>query len=861
MAPRPRVARRDVGQRGVMTPERHKRLMTLFDEACELSNEDARAFVARLGDDDADVKGALEKMLEVDHRSQVFFDDKHGAGGLLARDLLQSALGRSGVAAQPHEVPKRIAEYDVLERLGAGGMGTVYRARQHSPDRVVALKTVHPWLISPATLERFRFEAQALATLRHPYIPPVYAVGQHEGAVWLAMELVSGPTLLEHARGNRLSREARVELLAKVCEAVHHAHLRGFVHRDLKPDNLRVVDDGTPRVLDFGIAAGLGETSAEVAGTPAYMAPEQLEPGAVVDVRADVFALGVIAFELLAGRLPVSGAGARPDAQTKNERGAAFHPALGMATLEAAKHTEAPRLSALDASLKGDLEHIVAKALAVDPAERYASAFELAEDLRRHLAHEPVHARAGGRWYRFTRFVRRHRVVVAALAAAFVALLVGGAAALLQYRNATRSFERADAEAQRAKATLEFVISVLKQGDPEKAGRDVTVHQAVDRAAKRLDDQQLARAQPLVASAVRANLAETYLGLGDWLSADAQVREALAVYEQGHLADDELLAQTLLLAAQVHHEAGKGDEALAAGLRAIETERRLHAGGPHTHVGFALHVHAVSLREAGHMKEAEAFHREGIAIERELAAKTGKDEDLADALNQLAVTLAYEGRYSEAEPLYREALKLDLAAFGPKHPEIATDYHHLAWLENERDNPKAAKALLAKALEIRVATLGADHTRVGIQRNLEAYVELALGDVAAADTAEDECLRISATAYGVEHPRYTRAEQARIPIRVAQGRTAEAVELGRRLVEAHAKKYGPTHWVTGGTQSELGAALVADGQRAEGIRVLREAVDSIVKGLGDTTKIARDAKKRLAAAQRSELPGGAGAEQ
>ncbi|MEW5742994.1 MAG: serine/threonine-protein kinase [Myxococcota bacterium] len=833
-----------------MTPERHQRLMQLFDEACELSPEGARAFVDRLPAGDDDVRQQLSQMLEVDRRSQVFFDETRGAKALLARDLLESAIARSPAPADPGPVPQRIGEYEILERLGSGGMGTVYRARQAHPDRVVALKTVHPWLVSPATLERFRFEAQALASLRHPFIPPVYAVGQHEGVVWLSMELVSGPTLSQWAREKQPPPSVRIELLAKVCDAVHHAHLRGFVHRDLKPDNLRVLEDGTPRVLDFGIAAGLGDTRVEVAGTPAYMAPEQLIPGSTVDVRTDVYGLGVIAFELLTGRLPTSPAGS-PCAPTRNERGqarAAPQPGFGLATLEAAKRQAAPSVAAADPKLRGDLEHIVAKALAVDPTQRYASAADLASDLRRHLACEPVTAHPGGAWYRLRRFVQRRRWGVATAALIFTTLLVGTVVSLVQYQKAEAAFERADAEARRARAALDFVISVLKQGDPEKAGRDVTVRQAVERAARLLDDGALEREQPLVASAVRSNLAETFMGLGDWQAADAQVKAALAIYERAGLGDDELLAQTLLLAAQVHHEAGRGEEAIAAGLRAIETEKRLHPG-EHPHVSYALHVQAVSLREAGHLEEALIFHAQGLEMERALVRRTGRSEDLADALNQHAVTLAYLGRYDEAEPRYREALELDLKQFGARHPEVATDYHHLAWLENERDNPAAAKAWLAKALDIRAETLGLDHVRVGVQRNLEAYVELALGNVAGADAAEDECLRISERAYGKAHARYTRAEQARIRIRVAQGRFDEAIELGRRLSAFHAQRYGATHWVTAATEAELGGALVAKGDLAEGVAVLERAVAVLVKSLGESSKLARDARRQLAQAR------------
>lgn len=814
--------------------------MELFDQACELPRPEARRFVEALGAADEDLRAALGDMLETDRDSQVFFDGtRSGAAALLARDILQSALGGTSVPhPQPGPTPQFIGDYEVVSLVGSGGMGTVYRARQRTPDRVVALKTLHPWLVSPTALERFRFEAQALATLKHPSIPPVYAVGQHGGTVYFAMELVEGPTLTTWAKERHPTLDARVRCLLSICEAVHHAHLRGFVHRDLKPDNLRFGDDGVPRVLDFGIVAGLGERSVEVAGTPAYMSPEQVEPGATVDVRSDVYSLGIIAFELLAGALPV------------------VPPRGGLATLQALKRATAPRLLTVAPGAGRDLDAIVAKALSVDPDQRYASAAELAADLKNHLNHWPVEARRGGAFYRLSRLVRRHRLATAALFGVVLALLVGGLVSFLQYRQAQaarlaaeQARDHATAEAQRARATLDFLRTVLSQADPESGhgrSRQVTIGEALDRAARQLAQKSM---EPRVASAVHLSLAETYKGLYEYQPAEREAELAVEVYEKSGLKDDELLAQVLLLASQVAHENGHGARALAAGARAIAVERAIHGQTPHTHVGFALHVQAVGLREAGQVSEAEAFHREGLAIERELATRSGITEDLADALNQYAVTLVVQGKYAEAEQNYREALKLDLAQFGPKHPEVATDYHHLAWLAFQRGEVKEAKLHLDHALEIRLATIGPDHGRVGVQRSLEALLWLELGEVEKADAAMQDCLRIARLSFGEEHAQYLRMEQNLVLVRTAQGRANEAVQLGERLVEAFSQRYGRHHFVTLGARSDLAVAQLAAGQREAALSALTEVCEVFSATLGEAGKATRDARTRLASAR------------
>ena len=801
--------------------------MTLFDLACELPRPQLPAFLAGLTDADAALRAPLAGMLEVDGRSHLFFDQTRAGEALLARDLAMTGPLPAGEAAGP--VPVQVGEYEILERLGAGGMGSVYRARQRSPERIVALKMLHPWLVSTAALERFRFEAQALASLKHPSIPPVYAVGSHEGSVYFAMELVTGPSLSAWAAREAPSLATRVELLARICQAVHHAHLRGFVHRDLKPDNIRVAEDGTPLVLDFGISAGLGERSAGVSGTPAYMSPEQLEAGATVDVRSDVYALGVIAFELLGGQLPVQ------------------PPASGLATLEALKKATAPRLVTVAPTLGGELDAVVARALEVPVERRYASAAELGDDLRRFLENRPVLAYQGGRLYRSGRFLRRNRVPVGAVAAVVVALAVGAGVAVAQSLRAERARAEAATEAERAKASLEFLTTVLQEADPDNAGgRGATIGQALDRATRRLESEPL---DPHVEASVRASLANTYVGLGEWAHAEEQARRALATYEQGHLDDDEQLGDVLRVVAEVREETGDTAGAAAAGERGLALEERLHGGAPHPHLSYALHVAAIALREAGQLPRAVGLHERAVAMERALSARTQQTGDLADALDQYGLTLVTLGRYEEAERVHGEALKLNLARFGPDHQNSAIGYHHLAWLEVERERPEAARPWLEKALAVRLKTLGPDHMRIGMQRNAEARMELEEGHLDAAERAHAECLRIARKNFGDQFGRYARLEGTRVLLLLARREGAEALVLASRILDFIEQRFGPGHYVTAEARSNHAMALLLVGRRGEAVAELERVVAVAEDVLGPLARVSREGRRRLGEAR------------
>ena len=321
----------------------------------------------------------------------------------------------------------KIDRFTILEQIAEGGMGVVYRAEQDHPRRVVALKLIRPGLFRDEVLKRFQFEAELLARVQHPGIAGIYDAGEAETDAgrqpYIALEYVEGSPVTEYAEANDLSTAARLDLLARICDAVHHAHQKGIVHRDLKPGNILVVepdDDGgngatpisqstdpvgQPKVLDFGVSRLVQEHGVEneritqtgfLVGTLAYMSPEQASGGQDVDTRSDVYSLGVIGFEMLSGRLP--------------------HEVKDLPLIQALRTIQekaAPRLDSVDRRFRGDVSIIVGKALESESEQRYGSAAALADDLRRYLAHQPIGARPPTFTYQLGRFVRRHKALVA----------------------------------------------------------------------------------------------------------------------------------------------------------------------------------------------------------------------------------------------------------------------------------------------------------------------------------------------------------------------------------------------------------------------------------------------------------------
>ncbi|USN98641.1 MAG: tetratricopeptide repeat protein [Phycisphaeraceae bacterium] len=785
-------------------------------------------------------------------------------------------------------LPGSIGPFRVVEELGRGGMGVVYRAEQSHPRRVVALKVMRPGLVSDAASARFRREAQVLALLRHPGIGQIYQAGsapidgRGEPVSFFAMELIEGDTLTAYASKRELSTRERLALLAEVAHAVHHAHTKGVIHRDLKPSNVLVDEHDRVKVLDFGIArladadspvATLSETG-QLIGTLAYMSPEQVT-GAIADLdtRSDVFALGVIGYELLSGRLP--------------------HALEGRSVVESVRtiaEGEIKPLSSIDVRLRGDAATIIGKALEKDRDRRYQSADEFAQDIERFLRDEPIMARPPSLVYSLGKFARRHKPFVAGLSVAVLTLVVMSAVASRQALVATQQRTAAETEAKITGQISGFMRRMLSSADPTIAqGQELTVREVVDQAAAEVDDAAL---MPIVGAEIRYTLGQTYTTLGVYDSAEAMLNRAVELYEQADGPDARSTLNARRQLANVYAEMGQPDkaEAIASDVlakleprfgpddadvlaaRAELARSWLDQGEVEEAIGelqavidaaqkslptdsdvtlTAMHNLASTLSQAGKLRESVDLNKKVLEIRRK---KLGdRHPDTITTMNNLATTLVRLGETDRAEEMLREVLRLRREVLGNEHRATATAILNLTGIlipEGRRDE---AEPLLREALKICTDNLGPEHPVTLSARNQLAYLLEDQGKLEEAETLYRETIDVLGRTAGRDHPEMLAPINNLASLLVHEGKAGEAEPIYRDLLDRTVSIVGPEHFFTGIFRSNYGECLTKLGRRDDAIAALTEAIRVLEAALGPDHERVKTAKARLEAAE--ALPG------
>jgi non-specific serine/threonine protein kinase/serine/threonine-protein kinase len=767
-------------------------------------------------------------------------------------------------------IPSRIGPYKVLELLGQGGMGEVYLAEQSAPVmRQVAVKVSRPGMDTKAVLARFEAERQALAIMAHPSIATVLDAGTTEdGRPYFVMEYVDGVPLTDYCDRQRLRTDERLRLFIELCGAVQHAHQKGVIHRDLKPSNVLVtVPNGqpVPTVIDFGIAKAMGYKLTELTlhtqqgypiGTPAYMSPEQAEmTGLDVDTRTDVYTLGVMLYELLVGTVPIDMRDIPPTAlsialrETDPPKPSDRFDTLGdyQDRIAELRHTDP---GSLRSQVRGDLDWIVMKAMEKDRTRRYETVNGLAQDIRRHLKHEPVLAAAPSAGYRMRKFARRHRLGVVAGAAIAVGLIGGSVLALMGMVRAQRAERVAEAEADAAREAYDFLEGLFQVSDPGEArGNTITAREILDEGAEQirteLGGQPLTQARfmssigtvyrklglyeaaaPLLEEALALQdsvlepdhpdvarslneLGVLYSQLGRYADAEPIYRRALAIDEQVFGLDDTKVAVRLANLSDLCRELGRYEEAEALLQRALAIDEK--AKGPdHPDVATDLNNLAVLYRELGRYEEAEPLYLRALAIdEREL----GPDHPaLANRLANLAALYRYLERYEEAIPLLERALAIDEKALGPDSPDMAITLNTLAVVYRELERYAEAEALFMRALAIHEGVLGPNHLAVGAGLNNLGVLYHKQGRYEEAEPLLQRALTTVEQALGPEHVNVSLVLANLANVYREQGRHAEAEPLFQRALNIRDTAVGPDHPATAGILDNYASLLHQTGR-------------------------------------------------
>ncbi|RMH18997.1 MAG: serine/threonine protein kinase [Acidobacteria bacterium] len=754
----------------------------VLDAAVELEGEARAAYLERACAGDGELHTEIESLLAFDARTETFIDQP-----IFDVNRPDARLGR------------RAGPYRIVRLLGRGGMGDVYlAAREDDFTKRVALKLIRRGKASPEVIRRFHEERQILAELEHPSIARLLDGGTDEGGnPYLVMELVEGRRLDRYCDEQRLDVGARLALYRRVCEAVEEAHRHLVVHRDLKPSNILVAADGTPKLLDFGIAKLLDGAAGEAAAnghrgpmSPRYASPEQVRGGRIT-TASDVYALGVLLYELLAGRDPYDAENlTRPQLVEAIAHDTPPPPSAAAAEAPAtACHARATTRRRLRRRLRGDLDAIVMKAIAKSPQQRYGSVAQLIEDLDRHRDAYPVRARRGGLLYRAGRYLRRHHRPLAA------GLLLLALAALTLVTRQTQ--QQAMRERQRAAAVSTIIEDLLWASSPDStAGAELTVREVLERSEERLTAVDN---EPTLQAALTAIIGRVYQKLGQLERAEALLRQALELQRRYDPKDDVNLAR-----------------------RANELAAVLH--------------------EEGDRAAAEPLYRE--ALER-IGGCSSADPDAFLIANNLASLRAERRDFAEAEALYRCALDLGRRAHGEGYPLLTKPLGGLAGLRYRQGDLAEAESLFRQVLAIRRARYGAGDTSVANALNNLGVVLAERGALEEAAAALREAVEIRARMLSGDHPHLANSRKNLARVLTELGAAEEAESLARQALDALHRRTPDDRGAIADAESVVGGALVALGRYGEAERLLLASYPVLVAARGGDSSYARAARARL----------------
>jgi len=806
-----------------MNPERWQRVEALFHTAVERPVAEREAYLTHVCGGDEELQREVLSLLACAISEDSIFIQEPIAGAALS------------LSPEPHDdlSGNRIGPYRLTRLVGRGGMGAVYQSVRDDEQfqQQVALKLIKRGMDSDFVRERFMRERQILASLDHPNIARLFDGGTTaDGLPYFVMEFVDGEPITDYCRHHQLSLDQKLKLFRDVCSAVQHAHQKLAVHRDLKPSNILVTADGTPKLLDFGIAKLLAPTPGEAETrtetvvclmTPDYASPEQVRGGAIT-TATDVYALGVVLYELLTARRPY-----------QFETHSPLEIERAICGTEAPRPSEAARQQTgapakLARQLEGDLDNIVMMALRKEPERRYRSVEQFSEDLRRYLSGLPITARPDTFVYRAGKFVRRHRVAVVAATLMVLSLLGGIIATTYAARQARAERDRANQAAATAQTVTQSFVSVFEFADPGNAkGNAITAKELLDQGAEKVVRDL--KDQPVVQAKLMDTIGGLYESIGVYDRAQQLLEDALKLRRQT------LGAEHIDVAESLHHLGGlvyeKGDYTRSESLyrEALQLRRGL-LGTEHLHTADSMHGLGRVLITLGKFAEAEPVVSDTLALRRRLLPP--EHEDIASSLvHGQGRLLSAQGKFAEAAEVYREALAIHRKIYGAEHPWTAASMNNLGVVLQELGDYQSAEALSREALALRRRLLGAEHPEVtGNMVNLASILQ-DKGEYEEAEQLYRQALLVRRKMFGENHLRLATTMSNLATLLDAKGDYEAGEALQRQALSIQRKGMGEDHRYVGISLNNLASLLYHQGQYSEAEKLQQQAIAIYQKSL------------------------------
>ncbi|HRP91651.1 MAG TPA: serine/threonine-protein kinase [Ignavibacteriaceae bacterium] len=757
-------------------------------------------------------------------------------------------------------IGKTFGKYKIDKLIARGGMGLVYLGvRDDEVKQQAAVKIINPGVASDVVIKRFQTERQTLANLNHPNISRLLDGGiTDDGIQFLIMEFIDGILIDEYCDKNNLNTKERLKLFLKVASVVEFAHQNLVVHRDLKPTNILITQDGEPKLLDFGIAkilspeGGIIETVTHGGGwnlTPEFASPEQIK-GEAITTASDVYSLGIILYNLLTGHSPykiksVFHSDIRQIiTQTEPTKPSEIiYQAIEKESVEkkikiapeSISKTREASIDKLHKKLIGDIDNIILMAIRKEKERRYSSVDNFADDIKRYLDDKPVKAHQDSFLYRTKKFAARNKALVIPGIIIFLVINLGVAGFLWQGYVAAKERDIAKSEAEKSNRIKSFLLNMISAPDPIKKGSEVKVIDVIQDASSKLSFEL--SNQPQIEAEIRTMLGNTYQSLGIYDSAKTELLKADIIIRNLYGDKSKETAISTKSLGLIYHYEGDFEKAETYYKNSLDMLKSIETK-PSFERAIVLDTYGTLMTDIGDYKKAEQLTEEALRIAESI--KGSDDAEVAQIKNNLATSYNYLGKLDAADSLYKESLRVFRKLYGNFSIRVSSSLNNLAFIYIFKKDHSNALPLLMESLNIKKKILGVDHPDLINAYSNVGSTHFNIGDYDKAEEFMKASIEVGLKNYDEDNINLSRSY-------IWYGRTLEsnnkidkAIYYLRKAFNIRKKEFGDENNLTLNTQTLYGQSLLNAGKFVEAEKQLVESFN----GLNKTIGIEKDATQK-----------------